>query len=43
MTRQPRIVVRKPIPRRQPSQLWEHTAVIGFAIGALMFVVALAR
>ena len=43
MTRQPRIVVRRPMPRRQPSQLWEHVAAIGFGIAAFLFVIAVAR
>ena len=43
MKPQPKVHVRRPMPRREPSRLWEHVAAIGFGIAALMFVEALAR
>lgn len=43
MKPQPRIVRRRPMARRQPSQLWERVAAIGFGIAAFLFVIAVAR
>ena len=42
-TRQPRIVRRKPMARPVHSDLWPRVAVIGFAVAAFLFVIAISR
>ena len=40
---QPRIVVRRPMARPVHSDLWPRVAVIGFAVAAFLFVIAISR